>query len=453
MAEQKEAIHEPTRISINGRVFISGLVWKQLSSPRTYLAEAKAMGKKMVDMEMVAIRRGRVIQAGFAPKVSDTKNRKALRSIYSLAACVARHLGEDGIGIFELPGEKYAFVAIHKGGILPGRDFVGDKERVTSMYKQTYGSLVQRGGAAGVKVIAPKEFGAEDNTPLDELVVPADLLKDHLLQPLSFGMTAQEIQRVVIFGGSAVALFIVLMLLLKHHQRIAMLEKSEALRAAINAANQRDEDAARAALVRGWQIYPDASQFVTVCRNAYHFAPPSLGGWTFQEAHCALAPGGQRAGDHLKITYVRVTGTTAQEFSDAAKALGATPTFDFSQPQATGSIVMRLNMRNPTALVQETKLPAIPAVMDQILDRTDRLPDGYVKVEAKPKPFEVDKKAKHPVTPDWQTYTLTIDTQLTPWTLLAGLGLDGVRFTDISATVGKGSTKPVWKSTGEIYGH
>src|SRR5262245_46682792 len=81
-------------VEINNRTFVSDLFWQPLSNARNYMAEARSLGKKH-EWDIVAVRRGTRVQAGFAPRKSA-----ALKGMYSLAASLAAQLGDSWLGAF-----------------------------------------------------------------------------------------------------------------------------------------------------------------------------------------------------------------------------------------------------------------------------------------------------------------------------------------------------------------
>ncbi|MEJ7745698.1 MAG: type 4b pilus protein PilO2, partial [Luteimonas sp.] len=178
-------------VEINGRPFVCGLYWKPLRSVRSYMAEAKEIGRKE-KWEMVTIRKGRtVIQAGFAPK-----GKRRLKGMYSLAAALAGQLGENWIGVFPIGPDRYALVAVYKGAVAPGFDLISSRDEVEPKLREVYSLLSNDPQADFVKsgrVIAPPEFsfGAE-SLLLADLLIPKALKNEYKLRPLTLGLTPKE---------------------------------------------------------------------------------------------------------------------------------------------------------------------------------------------------------------------------------------------------------------------
>src|SRR5260363_112678 len=83
-------------LRVNGKPFVCGLFWQPLTRPRAYMKEAREIGKRE-SMEIVAIRRSTIIQAGFV-----AKHQGALKGMISMAAALPGLLGPSWLGGFVL---------------------------------------------------------------------------------------------------------------------------------------------------------------------------------------------------------------------------------------------------------------------------------------------------------------------------------------------------------------
>ncbi|WP_254914441.1 type 4b pilus protein PilO2 [Pseudomonas aeruginosa] len=151
---EDEVISTPVTVTtVNGQSFVSGLFWQPLSKPRAYMQEAREIGKRE-KMDIVAIRHGSIIQAGFV-----SKNAGVTKGMYSLAAALAGALGESWLGVFALGAERYALVGVKDGAILPGCDIVGDQVEIQEKLQIFQAFFTDEND----KFFSPPEFGFSNN--------------------------------------------------------------------------------------------------------------------------------------------------------------------------------------------------------------------------------------------------------------------------------------------------
>lgn len=453
-AESQRA--DTVRVNVNGVVLVVGLSWRPLLSSRQYLAEAKKLGKEL-DMEMVSIRKGATLQAGFAPKQADAKGRKALRKMYSFAATVADHLGKVGIGIFALPDGRYAFVAVHKGAILPKHDFVGDRDTVQRKLGVVFGQFASREGEGEVTIIAPPEFGTDSkNIPLDELIDPTKLNPDHRLQPLSFGMTRKELGTVLIGSTAVVALIVGGFAWWTHHQR-ALEEEADLEASEIQNGMARTAKAqAFAALPRPWQTQPAPGPFITACTQVLHeLVGVDVGGWHLKKVTCKVGAGNNRAGDLVEAVYRRPGTTTITEFRNAVTALGTTADVAFVDGEPEGTIRAGLRLTAAGAAVTEKALPHLDASVDAILVRAQSLPPSAgVRAKFQDKKWVAPKGTPEGVAPTWRTVEASLSSAgVAPVYLFDGLPVGGMTLSSITGTLGADGHTLNWEIAGEINGN
>lgn len=442
---------EITILAVNGKSFVSGLLWKPLRSARKYMAEARDIGKRE-GMEMVAIRRGKVLQAGFAPKQKGRKKRDSqqanMRSMYSLAAALAGSLGDDWIAAFELGDGNYAFVAVHKGGILPGRDLVGDREQVESLLRETYSDI--KGTNVEPVVIAPGAwgFGGEEKT-LEILLTAKALRPEHRLKPLTLGLTTSEIAAIATLVGLIVIVGVGGAWWWKQHREKEAEQQRLAQAQNMQAAEAATRNNALAALVRPWQDTPTADDFLKVCAAVWNHVELDIGGWSFDNGRCVLGQGGARAQDIVFATYHRNGSTTVAAFEAAAAALGAQASiFDAGE---TGTVTLRLQLPSPPSNVSEKELPTTDAQLQALVTRIQSIPAGIASYTVQPKPWVKPANKPDAVGPDWTTNTLDVKTTLAPQQLLEGMPDSGMRFYEIAVSLDK-SANLHWHLSGEMYG-
>ncbi|TAL63631.1 MAG: hypothetical protein EPN79_15870 [Burkholderiaceae bacterium] len=439
-----------TVLEVNGKPFAVGLLWKPLRSARKHMAEAKQIGKRE-GMEMVAIRSGKVLQAGFAPKQKARRGQKAesMRGMYSLAAALAGVLGEDWIAVFEISDELYALVAVHKGDILPGRDMVGDQDSVNDLLRETYSDI--KGTGVSPRVVAPASwgFGGEELT-LDELLPAKVLRKEYRLKPLTLGLTPRELAAiallVLLLGGAGIGAKIWWN---ARQAKIAEQQREREAQAA-QASAAAKMAAANAAVVRPWQVTPSAEEFLRACAAAWPHAYLSVGGWPFDSGQCVLGKGGNRQDDIVLVHYKRDLTTSVDVFMAAAQALGASAKVDDDGEGA--SLAMRLPVQAPSNAATDAALPPVGAQLLQIVSRLQSIPDGVAKYNVVPVPWVPPPNNHDAQPPGWQTSTFSMQVhQLEPDQLLVEAEPPGLRIYKVELSVGKAGETD-WKLEGELYG-
>ncbi|MFD2274643.1 type 4b pilus protein PilO2 [Undibacterium arcticum] len=161
------------------------MFWQQLSSPRGYMAEARGIGK-LRNWDVVAIRRGTRIQAGFVSKKIG-----AMKGMYSLAASLAGQLGPSWLGAFALADGRFAVVAVQDNSIVPGYDVILNRDEALHKLRECANlfHLPRRSN-----FFAPAEFQfAQREVDINELLKPKRLKADNKLKQLRFGLTGGEL--------------------------------------------------------------------------------------------------------------------------------------------------------------------------------------------------------------------------------------------------------------------
>lgn len=425
-----------TVITVNGKHFVSGLTWKTLENYRTYMNEAREFGKAN-NMDMVAIRRGQVLQAGFAPKTEQR-----LRGMYSLAAALAGKLGENWIGVFPLPNDRFAFIAVYEGSVMVGRDLVGDRYTVEMEFNDAF-NLLQSEPAWSEKgrVIAPEDWDfAHEHSTLEDLLNPKALRNDYRLRPLTFGMTRREMAfagvAVLILAGAGVG-FLKWQAYQEQNKAVqktaAMLELQRAQEA------QMAEQAAalRANMVRPWKLLPAVNAQVEACAQMWNDTPLSLGGWIFVGGSCG--PGKAMA------AYKRPeNGTTVAQFAGAVRStFGQQPSI--YEAGTAGSV-----SANFVLTPDETdELRPIADLLEAFTSHLQATTETSFTLEEKP--WQAPEDQPDAIAPDWITQVFKINTTTSPADLFTGLNTQAVRVMELRVTLNE-STELQWEITGEIYG-
>lgn len=418
-------------IDVSGVAFVSGLQWRPLRSPRSYMAEAKAIGKKE-HMEMVTIRKTRtVIQAGFAPK-----GRSRLKGLYSLAAACAGVLGENWIGVFAVDAERYALIAVHRGAVVPGYDVIGLRATIEPALRQIYSLLSGENSEFenGGRVIAPAEFAfSGDQIALSDLLTAKTLKSDYRLRPLTFGLTTREFVMI----GTGVAALAAAGYGANWWLAMQAAEKAAAADRAKAAAAQDAALAAKANIVLPWVSAPSAGELLAGCAALLHDTPLALGGWHVASVRCANGTS--------TAEYRRLDAAPVAAFVAAAEArYGNAPAL---LDQGTkGTITTAITL--PVAT--DDKLRATDALVLDLTNLIQRV-EGAATLTLVNKPY-----APNPTTPDvpaptWTTHGFTVQTTFPPERLFDGFDKSGVRVAEIVTTLNPSDASLSWTITGEFY--
>lgn len=434
---------DATIVVIHDRKFVAGLFWQPLTSPRKYMDEARDIGKKR-RWDIVAIRRGLRIQAGFVSKQAG-----ALKGMYSLAAALAGQLGDSWIGAFELGDERYAVVAVHEGSIVPGYDLVCGREMALEKLQAGF-NLFQYDHES---IFAPPDFHfSQFEKDLKDLLAPRNLKREYRLKQLTFGLTRKELAVLVLFAVGCIGASIGYLQYVENLERLAREEqlRLDQIRQAeldrVNAiARQKMEVSA---LEHPWATMPAALDFAQVCDVSMNAIPLAIAGWQLQAATC----------DGKTVTVVfkrRVAGTTNLGFSlEVQKVLGVEAAFLDEGKSATAKIAIA-NTIPPGG--DEDLLPADVVVQGfaarlQSADVTFKVTEKILTPPPAPAVQPGQQPLPPPPMPSWRQHTYEFQGDLAPITYIAALEVTtGIRLAQISVQVGDEDGALQWAAKGDIY--
>lgn len=432
-------------VPVNGRQFVAGLFWQPLTRPRSYMKEAREIGKRE-GMDIVAIRHSVIMQAGFV-----AKGQGVVKGMYSLAASLASQLGNSWLGVFELDEDQFALVAVHDGAIVPGCDLIGDREEISNKLRVVYNYF----NWGVIYAPASFEFGGE---PLDikKLLESSNLKKENQLRPLTFGLSPREW---VLLGA---ALVIVVGGLFGYSEwakyqanlrREAAIRAEQARRAELERLNAKAKsEQSQKALDHPWAKQPAAEDFAHGCIDVIHSLRLSVGGWIFQDAKCD--------GKAVVATYKRKDMFSINEFLAEAKgAFAVAPTIAGDGDSANLSIPLDLRYGGDDPLRPVAVATADFSSHLQKLGIVIKLTEKPVQAPQQPAAALPGQQAAggapgQPVVPapvpDWKTFTFTIDTEAAPGVVFAGVRSDGLRFTNLSVRFQEDVPKLIWTVAGEL---
>lgn len=449
-----------TVVDIAGKKFVSGLFWQPLTKPRAYKKEAQEIGKRE-GMDIVTIRRSTIMQAGFAPK-----GHGAIKGMYSLSAALAGKLGNSWIGVFAVDADRYAFVAVDDGAIVPGCDVIGDHDDIKRRLNYHYS------GSNWGSVYAPPsfDFGGEEANVADLLADSSFSVKewrDFRLQPLKFGLTTREIASyaaaigaVVIAGTGA----------LQYQEYMARKDREAKIRAErIRIAElERVKANTKTAKVvqtleHPWVKMSSVEDFLKGCGAAIDGVPLSLGGWLVEVATC----------DGVKMTtrYKRKdTATSNALLAEAQGRFDGPPIFAVDYESATLTTGVKILYGGDDVLSPvDVAMPAATSVF-QGLGIQPKFVEKAVMVS---RPVKLPGQAQAveqeaPPMPDWKTYTFSFETDVAPSVLFASGAFatderipvratptprawTGMRLTKVEAALKPETAKLTWTVAGELY--
>jgi len=302
-ATPKKGYKQVRVVEVGGKSFVTGLFWQTLTQLGRYMAEAKQIGKSK-DMDMVAIREGSVMQAGFVSKDSGVT-----KAMYSLSACLADQLGSTWLGAFRITNKKepkdneYVLIGLLENAIIPATDFVGSFDEVSAALRREFSAHRFQEDA----LFAPPEFEfAQKHKELTDLLA-GKVPRKHRLKQLSLKRSFAE-NRVFLLGGVAIAVAGYFGADAYLEYKNEQVVKAKALEAAKKRELERLKKANPAietkALEHPWVKMPVVDVFMKGCRTWVESLPLDVGGFTISSVSCSP--------EKLSATFNRNGGTFEQ---------------------------------------------------------------------------------------------------------------------------------------------
>lgn len=426
-------------VNINGKDFVSGLMWHPLSQPRAYMREAREIGKRE-GMDIVSIRPGNImIQAGFLKQTEGVT-----RGMYSLASALAGQLKHDSwIGAFHLPNDQYALIAVNNGLILPGCDVIGSKEQIRNL-------LLEKDSQPKIlkfdRIYHPEDFDYRgESLDIEAVLLPAAMRKEYRLKPLTFGLSKREVLQL------SCAVGVLLVLALGYQQWTAYQAREDAARAqqleqqrlkALAELNARSgAEQTLKALEHPWARMPGVDDFLKGCQVAIEALPLAIGGWTFESALCNAST--------VESVYGRSGKTTFKDLMAATQGVFPSPPVLMQGADRAGlGAPIQLGAGGDDPLLPLNVLQADFTSHLQLFDLKADIVEVPVVLPALPA-LPGEAAAVRPLAPDWKQFRFSLTSMLPPSHLFAGWGRAGVRFTEISVI--RTGTQLSWSLKGEMY--
>ncbi len=417
LEEKSSSIKKIRILTINGRKFVTGLFWQPLTNPRSYMSEARAIGKKR-NWDIVAIRKTVRIQAGFVNKDAGVE-----KGMYSLAAALAGQLGDSWLGAFHVNDDEYAVVAVHDGSIVPGYDVVASRDEALNLLKQGY-QLFQY---EDKQIFAPVDFQfSQYEKALSEILTPNVLKSEYRLKQLTFGLTKKELVTVcmaalafmvVLYGGSEYKIY-----------------KEKNLRAALQLLDTKNEQEVQAP-PRPWAKIAKADDFTKVCTAEIYALPLNIAGWQIDEATC----------DEISITAIyrrKTIGTTVSNFIKLIKNHFSESPF-ITEEGNTAMVKRSVKI----FCGDDEKLASVDTVKNNFLSY-------FQAVDVQLKLIEKQVALPPPYVADWRMFIYEFKTPISPTILITGLpDKNGVRVTKMTMKYIEEEASLTWMVTGELYAY
>ncbi len=425
-----------TVININGKHFVAGLFWQPLTEPRTYLKEARAIGKREA-MKWLVLQRGSILQAGFVGGKDSVR-----RGMFSLAVVLTRKLGRSWIGIFPLEGERYALVAVSDGAILPGCDMIAERQIVQAKFNAIYRCFNWE------NIFLPDGFADADfaieSPALKVLLKASDLKRADQLQYLAHSPNLRQVSMAIIAFMLVVGL-LYLQSQAKQRQRMQeMRRQSKQLQQLASLKAQSEEQAAsQQKPTYPWATLPSVDDFLKPCMQAVRVLPLVMGGWQFDQAKCV--------NQSITATYVRQSNATANDFlAEARNHFELEPAFYQQGEHAVVQTKFNWQLKDNEQLLKSTS--AVLASFSshfQTLGMQPQLTEKLLENQTIPSlPGQQNDEPAAKL--DWRTFAFSLNTGLAPDIVLAGLDKESIRLIELSVHL-QNDGKLSWHIAGEIY--
>ncbi|WP_313025485.1 type 4b pilus protein PilO2 [Pseudomonas lopnurensis] len=440
-ADSAQSTPRPSRTQIithRGRSFVTGLRWHPLGSVTGYMKEARQFGREN-NLDIVAIRRTpRIIQAGFVSRSDGVT-----KGMYSLAATLAGQLGDSWLAAWRVDpvDDRFAVVAVHDGGIIPGCDLIGTESEIRRRIAQQRSRDIEFNDW-----YLPPEFGM-GGTPIDveELLHPGKLRREYRLRPLVFGLSKAELSQLVLAVVVVGAGIIGWMQWSAYQERIEQQARlaAEQARLAELARLQAEAGAEQSlqALDHPWAKRPSVASFVTGCSKIMYQWPPYIEGWEFVNSQCD--------GVQVLASYTRTGNATAQQLIDATAGYTSDrPAFFDEGNSATLKVDISLQAGGDEDLADA-------------IDALAGLSSWFHSFAMKPTLKEVPVVVPHPAAlpgepappppppPQWKQFELHYVSDILPFDSLSGAPTQGLRLREIRAELKSGLL--IWSVTGDLY--
>ena len=401
-----------TIISINGKKFLSGMLWQPLNSASSAKREAAKFARDQ-GMNLYVIYSGMSVQGGFAT-VAASEIKKCVGT-YSLATVLASELGESWFGVFDIDETNSVMVAVDNGKIIPGCDIIGSRAEIHNAARRAVSAFVWK------KIFCEDDdlrsvLGAEsaDRRSLAEILADKRISREHkIVSPMQ--SNTRMIILLSILCGTMVAGWFGYQWVQKDAARKVAEMQEMARRAVENQKKKTDRALALEELKDlqpkpEWPFEPQPLEVVRVCGDAFSKVRISIGGWRLKEASCT--------GQALSVSYGRVLGLTMLDFHDAAERMkNEKDISSFMVMPDTGRVTILIDKLDPRGVEELTKEKDFTirwiSFFQGVIGVTTEYREKPKPKPAEPKPWikqTLGEKEAIPQPAWWDTYTWSLST-------------------------------------------
>ena len=413
-----------------GTTFVAGLFWQTLNRPQKLKDEVRQLAGDL-DFDFFIIREATIPQVGF---LSGSEG--AAAGQMSCAAIISKTLDiEVGYGsslcAIRLPDDRFLFVAIRDGAILPYGDLIGSEEEVERQF------LEQLSIGEWPVLVAPSHWGVDGAVERD---FPSFLPKNSKgieyhkwwgVKPVSGSrkQTLMVILVAILISGAGMAGFYGF----EQYKSKKLAEETAAQATAMQ--QQKTEAFANLRVDHPWTSVPQPSDFTAACdgsfKNKYIFAA----GWQFESFNCSTSS--------ASYTWIRKETTLASLQS-------VLPGVASDEMGEKASITIPFAIPQP----QKENLWDAGTAKAAFIERMQRIGANFSMTETPvtvPVPPQLDMWADaKPPLPDYQAFHWAIPlTVLRPISVAAFLDIPALRITKVTATLQNGAIN--WNYEGDIY--
>lgn len=277
-------------IRVGKRRYVANMAWRAVDNPTQANKQAREMAKRE-RMNLMMVYEGFSAQAGlvYAPRSTF----KTYSGAYSIAAVLAKSIGDSWLGVFDLDDGNYLLVAVKDGAIVPGFDLVGDPDLIRER------ALSIRRANAWQAVYMPEQDEDLQAEFRDQAVKSGDLAS--FLEQAKHTRSHRLIATNSLFGGlltpsSLVFLVVLLVILLgafvyfefikPSEQRVSNAQLQERAQALAQEKDLAREEVAKATIRPEWVSLPLGQAMMRNCEIHMEKLPAQLINWQLKSLEC-----------------------------------------------------------------------------------------------------------------------------------------------------------------------
>jgi len=300
---------------VNGRRYVSNLLWQSLSSPASAASEIKAFMAER-EMNLYATNEGMTTQGGFASVSLEYK--KIYQGSYSLASVLADYVQKTvWLAAFRVDENQIVVVGCNDGRIVPGMDLLDWQDNAFSVLKRQANEYPWESIYTDIPEVAARFTHLNViTTTLSEILVtaPVKAARIRLIINRKKQLLIGSVATILIGAGLVYGY--------QSMERAKRAKKAaeEAQRNRLSIESQRRDDLRRAreelhksAVLPRWKDRPLNTPWLQACARAFNRMPINIAAWTAEEATCQDT--------ELSVKFKRAADTSLLDFSTAAQAL------------------------------------------------------------------------------------------------------------------------------------